>query len=237
MAVTRGHGNPKWTRDEVILALDLYFDLQGQIPHSENEKIQALSRLLRSAPRSTGNYQPTFRNPASILFKLQNLRQVATGTGLPNTARMDKEVWADFGLDPLRVKVVAQQIRLALREAPPVEVDDHAAMEFAEGRLLSVQHFRRERDPALRRTLLVRLRSQGPLACGLCFRASPDFSPALGESVFECHHLVPISWGCARKNRVSDLALLCANCHRLIHALIVRERRWMTLEEARKHLA
>jgi len=31
MAVTHGHGNPKWTRDETILALDLYFDCKGHV--------------------------------------------------------------------------------------------------------------------------------------------------------------------------------------------------------------
>jgi hypothetical protein len=29
MAVTQGHGNPNWTRDETILALDLYLKSSG----------------------------------------------------------------------------------------------------------------------------------------------------------------------------------------------------------------
>ncbi len=32
MAVTKGQGNPNWTRDEIILALDLYFDFEEKIP-------------------------------------------------------------------------------------------------------------------------------------------------------------------------------------------------------------
>ena len=33
MAVTGGRGNPNWTREEVILALDLYFELEGALLH------------------------------------------------------------------------------------------------------------------------------------------------------------------------------------------------------------
>ena len=50
MAVTKGHGNPKWTRDETILALDLYFDSDGQIPSSNSAEVIELSNLLRSLP-------------------------------------------------------------------------------------------------------------------------------------------------------------------------------------------
>ncbi|MDR2282520.1 MAG: hypothetical protein LBE37_04895, partial [Sphingobacterium sp.] len=42
--------NPKWQRDELILALDLYFQLEpGQI-HSKNPRIIELSDLLNALP-------------------------------------------------------------------------------------------------------------------------------------------------------------------------------------------
>lgn len=45
MAVTQGHGNPKWSRDETFLALDLYLVLKGQVPSPKRSEIIALSEL------------------------------------------------------------------------------------------------------------------------------------------------------------------------------------------------
>lgn len=42
--------NPKWHRDEIILALDLYFDENMGPLHSTNPKIVALSELLNRLP-------------------------------------------------------------------------------------------------------------------------------------------------------------------------------------------
>ncbi len=83
MAVTHGHGNPNWTRDEVILALDLFFDCDGNVPGKSDERVKALSDLLRTFPyHSVAARKASFRNPDGVAFKLQNIRQVATGKGL-----------------------------------------------------------------------------------------------------------------------------------------------------------
>ena len=42
--------NPKWHRDEIILALDLYFDKDLGTISSKNPKIIALSELLNKLP-------------------------------------------------------------------------------------------------------------------------------------------------------------------------------------------
>lgn len=40
--------NPKWNRDEIILALDLYFDKERGSIDANNSKIIELSNLLNS---------------------------------------------------------------------------------------------------------------------------------------------------------------------------------------------
>ncbi len=50
MAVTQGHGNPNWTREEVILALALYQECGDKIPSSSDGRVSELSALLRSLP-------------------------------------------------------------------------------------------------------------------------------------------------------------------------------------------
>lgn len=93
MAVTHGHGNPHWTRDEVILALDLYFDCKGKVPGAADPRVQELSEVLRAFPHHGASARKdSFRNPDGVAFKLQNIRQVATGKGLGNVSKADREV-------------------------------------------------------------------------------------------------------------------------------------------------
>ena len=54
-----------------------------------------------------------------------------------------------------------------------------------------------------------------------------------GLRMFECHHIIPVAEATRGKTKLSDLSLLCANCHKLIHAVISREKRWLIINEAR----
>ncbi len=83
MAKTQGHGNPDWTSDEAILALALYFDCDGRIPSAEDPRVIALSETLRALPiHAAESRNDRFRNPDGVVFKIGNLRSVATGKGL-----------------------------------------------------------------------------------------------------------------------------------------------------------
>jgi 5-methylcytosine-specific restriction protein A len=116
MAVTNGHGNPKWTEEETILALDLYNDLNGEIPHPTDERIHRLSEILRGLDSNQDHlHRPSLRNADGVAFKLQNIRQVATGKGLSNFSQMDKKVWEIYGGEPEEVKRKANEIRAAAR--------------------------------------------------------------------------------------------------------------------------
>src|SRR6187455_1260044 len=115
MARTQGHGNPRWTREEIILALNLYFDLDGKIPPANDRRIVTLSNLLRRFPHYAGaSRKESYRNPDGVAFKLQNLREVATGKGLGNVSEMDRQVWLDFGAHPGKVKALAQLIESSI---------------------------------------------------------------------------------------------------------------------------
>lgn len=83
MAVTHGHGNPNWTKDETILALDLLFKLNGANPSPSDKRVIALSNTLNQLPIHPLEIRKAqFRNPAGVAFKIQNLKSVATGKGL-----------------------------------------------------------------------------------------------------------------------------------------------------------
>lgn len=87
-----------------------------------------------------------------------------------------------------------------------------------EGRVRYRQHRVRERNPALRRLKIqTALREIGHLACEACGFDFASQYGVLGEGFIECHHRVQLATGDERDTTLADLALLCANCHRMIH--------------------
>lgn len=232
MARTHGHGNPNWTRDETILALNLFQQLNGNVPSPKSREIKELSDILRSLPyNAEAAKQPTFRNPDGVGFKLMNLRQVATGKGLGNVSSMDRQIWKEFGQRRDEVHKLAAAIKLGIATAASEQLPE-VEQELPEGRLLTALHIRRERNPKVRKMLLDDRRSAG-FRCEICNLTRPDLEAPLQEAMFEAHHLVPLAEAGERKTKLADLALLCACCHRLIHRAMVSKARWIGLAEAR----
>src|SRR5947208_3667020 len=86
-----------------------------RIPGPSDPRVKALSDLLRTFPHhSVAARKESFRNPDGVAFKLQNLRQVATGRGLGNVSRTDRATWSEFGSDPRRTQELAALIRLGI---------------------------------------------------------------------------------------------------------------------------
>lgn len=235
MAVTHGHGNPRWNRDETILALEAYFALAGKNPSAKDPQIIALSETLRALPyHGEAARKPTFRNPDGAAFKVQNLRSRETGKGLGNVSRIDREIWAELGSNPAEVTRLASLIRAGiaadLQQVPASDEFDDT--EFYEGRLLTQTHVRRERNPSVRKALL-RKREGDAMYCDLCGETHQALPPELRAAAFEAHHVVPIGAAGERATKLSEMALVCATCHRLVHRLISLRRAWVSLPEAK----
>ena len=236
MAVTKGHGNPNWTREEVILALELYNSLGGLIPGPSDQRVIALSEELRSLPyHREASKVNSFRNPAGVAFKLQNIRQVAGGQGLPHTAKVDRAVWDNFGNDKAATSAAARirsGLKIAKLDDPPGE-----EFEFAEGRAVTEAHIRIERNKSIRKALLKARHSAGNLRCDVCLCNGLRLDASIRESLFEAHHLKPISMTGPVITRLIDMALLCANCHRLMHRLMSIRGKWIGVEDLKNVFA
>lgn len=233
MAVTQGHGNPDWTRDETILALELFFESDMGRLRSADPKVQSLSDVLRALPyHEDAARTERFRNAAGVAFKVQNLRSVVTGKGLQNVSAMDRAIWAEFGDRRDEVMRLAALIREGIK-VPDKGVVMPTEDEFYEGRVLTRLHYIRERNPRIRAKLL-HSRSSGGLKCEMCAIGYPSMPANIHDAAFEAHHVVPLAEAGARITRLADMALLCACCHRLIHRVIATERRWVTVDEARR---
>lgn len=240
MAVTHGHGNPNWNRDETILALEAYFALAGRNPSARDPKIIALSQTLRALPyHGDAARKPTFRNPDGAAFKVQNLRSRETGRGLGNVSRMDRAIWDELGSNPAEVTRLATLIRAGIAGDPQTaspEIDEAEDVEFYEGRLLTQKHMRRERSAGLRKALLKR-RQGSALHCDVCEETYAGLPAELRAAAFEAHHVIPIATVGEGATKLTDVALLCATCHRLLHRLITLKRAWVGIAEARALLA
>ena len=103
------------------------------------------------------------------------------------------------------------------REAPETwPADAH------EGSLIWRLHKARERDPSLVKARKDEARQQhGCLECEACGLRPEEAYGADAERAIEAHHLKPLANlpSDGGVTTLADLALLCATCHRLVHAL------------------
>jgi 5-methylcytosine-specific restriction protein A len=231
----RSPRNPPWSRDELILALDLYFRHSPRSINQDHPEVHKLSELLNALP-----LQPTrpdsrrFRNANGVYMKLCNFLRFDpgyTGKGLTRGARGEEQVWNDFAGDPVRLHELAKAIELGHRSVAVVSDDDSEADDgegFVEGRIMERLHRARERSSKLRALAKMRALSlHGRLACLACGFDFAAVYGAIGDGFIECHHTRPVSeLAPGAITRVEDLALLCANCHRMVH----RRRPWLDLD-------
>ena len=227
--------NPPWQRDELILALDLFFRHHPTTISRRHPEVVALSELLNALPIHPHRPDAArFRNPSGVYRKLCNfLRFDPTykGKGLTHGNRLEEVVWKTFADDRERLRKVAEAIRLAYRkpELAAAAEGEEGEDEFPEGKVLYRLHRTHERNRKLvERVKALALERQGKLICDVCRFDFAEWYGEIGEGFIECHHTRPLSaLTKERKSRVSEVALVCSNCHRMIH----RKRPWLTMEK------
>jgi 5-methylcytosine-specific restriction protein A len=238
--------NPDWSRDELILALDLYLANPSSPPGKTSAQVAELSGLLNGMGAALGVVRgEDYRNPTGVYMKLMNLRahdpayRAKGGAGLSRGGKGDAQVWADFGDDHERLRATAAAIRAAILAASSsgghqTGSSDDGLAEAEEGRLLTRMHFARERSRKLVDALKSkRLAETGKLTCEVCDFDYEQTYGDRGRGYMEAHHRHPVHLiRPGQVTKLADLALLCANCHRMIHA----RRPWLTLDELRAHL-
>lgn len=229
--------NPTWSRDELILALSLYMTNPASPPRKGSIEVDDLSALLnRIGNLSPHGHQPAFRNANGVYMKMMNFRRfdpafVAEGrVGLSRGGKDEERVWEEFASDLPRLRQVAAAIRqAAIEQAQNAQVPDLDIAEAEEGRVLTSLHSRRERSRELvaakKRQVL---RDLGRLACEACGFDFGKRYGARGEGLIEIHHTQPLhTLAGGAKTRLEDLAVLCANCHRVVHA----KAPWLSMAE------
>lgn len=223
--------NPDWTRDELILALDLYFQLDYSEITTSNPKIIELSVILNKLPIHNMNlHQEDFRNPNGVSMKLNNFKRFDPnypGKGLQRGNILEGIVWTEFSNNISDLRIIANQIKTIVTNKEKnqelyikqdiLEIDPE--FEVREGTTIYKLHKSKERKPSIvKRKKEQVLKKSGKLECEVC---SVDFEKVygdLGKGFIECHHKIPLGQiDKASKTRLDDLALVCSNCHRMLH--------------------
>jgi 5-methylcytosine-specific restriction enzyme A len=229
--------NPAWGRDELILALDLYMSNPASPPRKTSSEVIALSKLLNRMSPTPGAAK--FRNPNGVYMKMMNFRRFdpefkSKGkVGLTRGGKDEQQVWKEFAEDRDHLGRVAAAIRKAVDDQQALAQaawEDDEGTEAPEGRYLTMVHRRRERNRRLVTKRKERaLKLHGTLECEVCGFNFEQVYGKRGTGFIECHHTQPLEAFAkdGGKTRLEDLALLCANCHRMVHSA----RPWLTVAE------
>ncbi|MCW3084227.1 MAG: hypothetical protein JWP12_1593 [Bacteroidetes bacterium] len=130
-----------------------------------------------------------------------------------NKERKQSIIWQSFD------NIITSKLNL-------VDADDnYGVLEGAQKKEMR-EHRYYERDMSI---ITLAKNQATTLKCESCDFNFEVYYPGVGQGFIECHHKTPIGKGVERWTRVSDLALVCANCHRMLHRK--HEGRYLSVEE------
>ncbi|WP_423192503.1 HNH endonuclease [Cupriavidus sp. H18C2] len=231
--------NPVWSRDELLLALQLYLTHRSAPPSKDSPEVAALSLTLNKMGATLGlGHDGSYRNRNGVYMKMMNFRRFDpeyTKNGKVGLARGNKDeeiVWARYAGNPLELSLVCGAIIQAIDDpltGAGLGPEEPEVAEAEEGRILTRVHRVRERSRALVLAAKAAARKKyGRLCCEACgFDFEAEYGNR-GANIIDVHHTRPLhSLAEGGITRLDELALLCANCHRVVHA----SRPWLSVEE------
>ncbi|MEC0183116.1 HNH endonuclease [Paenibacillus peoriae] len=227
--------NPAWTKDELILALNLYFKHKPSAINKNHPEVIKLSEQLNELSANIQKVDTQkFRNPNGVYMKLCNfLRYDPTykGVGLKQGSKLEKVVWDTYYNNRKELEIVSKIIIDNIQtDILLAEEED----EFPEGKIIYRVHKLRERNTTEIKKLKEQREKDGELFCEVCGFDFYKCYGEIGKGYIECHHDVPLSYygDQIKGTRFSDLKLICSNCHKILH----RRRPWMKVNELRELL-
>lgn len=151
--------------------------------------------------------------------KLENVK------GIDNLDELLYDVWQNFQdsfteIDQKSVITTASTINEIENNNPDISVP--------EGELKLVSHLVRERNQKIIAEKKNEAIINGNLKCEVC---TFSFIKVFNVEFIECHHITPISASGVTETTLNDLALVCANCHRMLHKKF--DGKYLTIDELR----
>ncbi|WP_339456405.1 HNH endonuclease [Pseudomonas sp. EA_65y_Pfl1_P120] len=139
---------------------------------------------------------------------------------------------SDLGLSPFNKKRKFWSLSLKGTDFISNQITDEG---FPEGKIVERKHAARERNAALVKSAKEAYKKLNKrLFCQAC---DFDFEKVYGErgsDYIEAHHIVPVSdMVASQKTKITDIAMVCSNCHRILH----RSRPWLTVDQLKELIA
>lgn len=225
-----------WTEEEMILAADVADSIGWRGVRTTTPQVIELSKLLRSARiHAHEDRDANFRSPGGVSYKINNLRASHPGqTSTLRATEREKKVVNAFLQRRLVMVGGAREIRqtIAADEDPAGIAEELYDLVFSsedplrqskaqfvcEGDETMALGLRRSRDASLRKAKIeATLQAGHGLACEVCSFNFELFYGARGQGYIEVHHKTPLHVSGPTQTSLNDLALLCSNCHRMIH--------------------
>lgn len=224
---------PDWHWDEILIVARYVEDNHGKALGAGNRLNAHVQTLLNKAtihPQVDG--QKVVRSQGSVKRKSGDLVSIHPNyAGSPTKGGATTEEVLKYWLanpDTARKEAIALEEMIERGEPMRLPNDDQDAS-AAEGKALLVRHLRRERNAALREKKIRRAKKLDCEVCGINFgRVYGD----RGTGYIEVHHTLPLHVSGATETKLNDLALLCSNCHRMIH-----RSPWTTPDDLRAQIA
>ena len=184
-------GQRLWTREELILAINLYVKLPFGKMHNRNPQIQELANLIH-------------RTPGSIAFKLGNFAHFdptlkARGVGgLPNASKLDAEIWNEFynNWDAALIeseKLLAKKKRTTIEKLNRVDVKEIMRVGLEKERLVRVRV-----NQSIFRTMILAAYNNRCCITGIS-----------NSELLVASHILP--WSVDEKNRLNPMNGLALN--------------------------
>ncbi|WP_158304258.1 HNH endonuclease [Solidesulfovibrio magneticus] len=235
--------NPPWTRDELILALDLYIKHRGSPPGKNSAAVLQLSNQLNEMGRNVECRDEDYRNTSGVYMKMMNFRSLdplytSTGKkGLTGIGSGDKKVWDEYNGNVMELREAANVIIKNIgvdRSIGQKNLQKYIA-EAREGKVLTKIHVQRERSKSLIESKKKYVMNTcGVLECEVCGFSFHKFYGERGKNFAEVHHIKPLSYLDAEAStKIEDLAIVCSNCHRMIHSQLP----WLAIQELKDLIA
>lgn len=214
--------NPDWTREELILALDLYFDLdQGQMHKGHPNVIKVSNELRALEIHKDIPDQKKFRNPSGISRRLGNFKTMDSGyegEGLPNSGKLAKEVFKEFANRRDKLRKEADLIR-QLYLKPKSEKSKASEPKFNyNSDFLFQYHKNRETDPLVVKVKKeIVLTESKKLKCEVCGFDSLAFYGEIGNDLMEIHYNKELKTEPGLESSdMNGFVIVCSNCHKAL---------------------
>ncbi|NLW30560.1 MAG: HNH endonuclease [Fibrobacter sp.] len=216
--------NPKWHEQEILLVLDFYFDYYRNKNISEkSNEIKKLSDKIRSLnlfeTYEIDDYDK-FRNTSSVHLKLRNLKFIDTNgiDGLEGGSKLDRSLFERYKNNQKLLKQNIITFHFTKTNHFPSDFMDELTA-TTEGKVFYTEHLTRERDNNIVSEKKRKALTLKKCKCEICGFDFFEKYGNLGYGFIECHHKTPIGDNSIgeRMTNVNDLALVCSNCHSMLH--------------------